>query len=268
MRPLLLLLLLVVLPAAAGATDLPLWEAGFGAGLLRLPHYRGSNQNHTWLLPVPYFVYRGQVLKSDRDGTRALLVDGEVVDFDLSLAASAPTNSRDDVARAGMPNLAPTIEIGPKLNANLARGETWKLDLRLPVRSVLTLGSHARAIGWSASPVINLDLREPGFDLGLQTGVLWGDRRLHGYFYDVAPAYASANRPAYQARGGYAGWQATAALSRRSGNTWMGAYVRSDSVAGAAFAASPLVTSRQQWSVGFAVAWVFATSESRVSAEE
>ncbi|MCK6435001.1 MAG: MipA/OmpV family protein, partial [Aquabacterium sp.] len=37
----------------------PLWELGIGAGMLRLPHYRGSDQSHLWLLPVPYVAYRG-----------------------------------------------------------------------------------------------------------------------------------------------------------------------------------------------------------------
>ena len=38
---------------AARAADLPLWELGMGVGALNVPHYRGSDQNHNWLLPVP-----------------------------------------------------------------------------------------------------------------------------------------------------------------------------------------------------------------------
>ena len=253
--------------AAAAADDKPLWELGLGGGGLRLPLYRGSDRAHDWLLPVPYYVYRGEILRADRDGARAVLVEHDRLDVDLSLSASPPAKSRDAPVRQGMPDLDAIVELGPKLNATLARSSDWKLQLRLPVRAAFTVDSHPRGIGWSVAPVLNLDAQLPAFDLGLQAGPLWGDRRLHGYFYDVAPAYATASRPEYHAPGGYAGWQATAALSRRSGRLWMGAYLRVDSVAGAAFEPSPLVTSRTQWGGGFALAWVFASSPTLVPAD-
>ena len=37
----------------------PLWELGLGVAALRLPDYRGSDQSSTYLLPLPYVVYRG-----------------------------------------------------------------------------------------------------------------------------------------------------------------------------------------------------------------
>jgi len=256
--------LAIALPLPAFA-DQPLWEAGIGVGALRMPHYRGSAESNSWLLPVPYVIYRGSILRADRDGARAMLLAGERVDFDLSLSASPPTKSRDDSARQGMPDLAPSFEIGPKLNAKLGRGDGWKLDLRVPLRAVVTLESRPRTIGWSLAPVINLDIDTQGWNVGLQAGPLWGDRRLHGYYYDVASAYATAVRPAYSAPAGYAGWQATAGVSRRFGRAWFGAFVRADSVAGAAFEPSPLVTSRQQLAVGVAMSWVFAVSDERVA---
>jgi MipA family protein len=251
-------------PALPAFADQPLWELGAGVAALRLPHYRGSDQTDDWVLPVPYAVYRGRILRADRDGARAVLFDSERVDFDLSVAASAPTKSRDDLARQGMSDLAPTVEIGPKLNLALARGDGWKLDLRAPVRAVVTLESRPRHIGWTVSPVLNLDVRGRAVDFGMQAGPLWGDRRLHAYYYDVAPADATASRPAYRASGGRAGWQATLGASRRIGRLWMGAFVRADSVAGAAFESSPLVRRRQQWAFGMALSWVFAVSQRTV----
>lgn len=259
-----LALLATALPAAA---DQPLWEAGIGAGWLRLPHYRGSDESHSWLLPVPYFVYHGQFLRADRDGARAVLVDGDRFDFDLSLGASPPTKSNDNKAREGMPDLAPTFELGPKLNLRLARGDGWKLDLRVPVRAVITLQSQPKVIGWNLEPVLNADVETGGYNIGVQAGPLWGDRRLHGTLYGVDPAFATTTRPAYAAPGGYAGWQATAGFSRRFGRLWMGGYVRTDSVAGAAFEDSPLVKSRHNTALGFALSWIFAVSDERVADE-
>jgi outer membrane scaffolding protein for murein synthesis (MipA/OmpV family) len=251
--------------AVPAHAELPLWELGLGLGSLSLPHYRGSEQSHRWVLPIPYGVYRGDILKADRDGARAVLVDRDRVDVDLSLAGSAPTDSSDNRARSGMADLPPTIEFGPNLNLRLAQGTGWKLQARLPLRAVFSLRRDSRPLGFTASPVINLDLRWQGWNLGLQGGPLAATRRYHEHYYGVAAADATATRPAYAARGGYAGWQATLAASRRAGDWWLGAFVRQDSVAGAVFDASPLVTQRRTWAAGLAFSRVFAVSDQRVA---
>jgi outer membrane scaffolding protein for murein synthesis (MipA/OmpV family) len=256
----------LALPAAA--VERPLWELGLGAGALRLPHYRGSDQSHGWLLPVPYVVYRGEILKADRDGARAVLLDTRRFELDLSASASAPTRSRDNRAREGMPDLKPTVELGPNLNWTLADGPGWKLDLRLPVRAAVSLGSKPALAGWISTPNLNLDLKQGPWNIGLLGGPVYGDRRLHAYFYEVAPAYATAARPAYTARGGYAGATLVGALSRRDGQRWLGAFVKFDSLSGTAFDGSPLLRQRQQWSLGIAVSWVLAVSDRRVSVNE
>lgn len=253
---------------AAQAAERPLWELGLGAGALRLPHYRGSDQSHAWLLPVPYVVYRGKILKADRDGARAVLFESDRVDFDLSLAASAPTRSEDDAARRSMADLDPTIELGPKLNVLLGRGAGWKLDLRVPVRAAITLASHPQGIGWTAAPVLNLDLPRAGWKLGLQAGPVFGSRRFNGYFYDVLPSEALPDRPAYRARAGYAGAQATLALSRRFERVWFGVFARADTLRGAVFEASPLVRRTSNVSAGIAFAYVFAQSAETVAADD
>jgi MipA family protein len=266
----LLTALVAVLPAfGAAAAERPLWELGLGAGVLNLPHYRGSDQSHTWLLPVPYVVYRGDIFKADRDGARAVLYESNRLNFDLSVSASAPTRSEDNVARRGMADLPPTFEVGPNLNFTLARDTNWKLDLRAPLRSAITLQRHPRSIGWTSNPNINLDLRNAsGWHLGLQAALVYADRRHNAHFYEVSAADALPDRPAYQARGGFGGAQFIAATSRRFGNTWTGAFVKYDTLNGAVFADSPLVRQRHQWSFGVAFSWVFAASKQTVSTAE
>ena len=254
---------------SAAAAERPLWELGLGAGALRLPHYRGSDQSHDWLLPVPYVVYRGEIFKADRDGARAVLFESERVDFDLSVSASAPTRSKDNEARRGMSDLSPTLEFGPKINLNLARGSDWKLDLRAPVRAAFTLDGRPEMVGWTATPSINLDLPgRLGWNLGLQAGPVWGSRRWHAYFYDVPVALTTPERPAYRSRGGYAGGQFTAALSRRFERTWAGLFVKYDTLQGAVIAASPLVRQRENLSIGAALVYVFAESSQRVASDD
>lgn len=250
----------------------PLWELGLGVAGLRLPDYRGSDQSRGYFLPLPYVVYRGTWLKADRDGARALLVDTPRVKVDVSVAASTPTRSSDNTAREGMPNLPGTGEIGPNLNVTLAGSieERWRLDLRLPLRAAVTLQRSPKFVGTTFSPHLNLDLGgvAGGWNLGLLTGPLFADRKYHEHFYGVDAAYATPDRPAYKAHGGYAGWQALAATTRRFGNTWVGGFVRYDSLRGAAFDDSPLVRRHAALTLGFGVSWILATSSELVPASD
>lgn len=254
--------LLITLPAQA---DAPLWELGLGAGAVQLPHYRGSDQNYRRLLPVPYAVYRGQILRATREGARAVLLDRDGFDFDISLAASPPTRSKDNDARRGMADLAPTLEVGPNANLRLVQGNGWKLDLRVPVRAVFSVERRPEALGWTVNPVLNVDWDLPGWRLGAQAGPLWATRRFNAHYYDVAAADATASRRAYSAGAGYGGWRWTVGSSRRVGAWWLGAFVRGDSVAGATFDNSPLVRQRHNLSAGLAFSRVFAVSDARVA---
>lgn len=259
--------------APAAGAELPLWEAGAGVTALRLPDYRGSDQSRGYLLPFPYLVYRGEVLRVTREGVRARLFDARRVELDLSASGSVPVDSDRNRARAGMPDLRPTLEVGPRLRLTLYTDPAQRIDLelRLPLRAALTYGGDTgvRDLGWAATPDLSLNLKPrvlgAGANLGLTLGALIGDRRLNGYFYDVPARHAADWRPAYRARGGYAGWQATATLSRRAGRLWAGGFVRYDDLSGAVFADSPLVTRRHNLGVGVAVAWVFAESAARVA---
>jgi len=250
----------------------PLWELGLGVAGLRLPDYRGSDQYRGYLVPLPYIVYRGTWLKADRDGARALLVDTPRVKVDVSVAASTPTRSKDNAAREGMPNLPAVGEIGPNLNYTIAGSaeNRWRLDVRLPVRAAVTLQRSPKFVGTTFSPHLNLDLGGVGggWNVGMLTGPLFADRKYHEHFYSVDAAYATPERAAYKAHGGYAGWQALTATSRRFGNTWVGAFVRYDSLRGAAFEDSPLVRSRSALTVGFGVSWILATSSELVPSSD
>ena len=265
-------------PAAPAITapipqpERPLWELGLGASGLTLPDYRGSDQNHAYLLPFPYVVYRGAWLKSDRKGMRALLLDSQEVEIDLSFGASAPTRG-DTQARQGMPELPGSVEVGPNLNIVLAESarERWTLDLRLPLRAAISLEKSPHYVGATFSPNINLDIRAgvaSNWNIGLLTGPLFANRRYHAQYYQVDPVYATAERRAYDAHGGYAGWQTLASTSRRLGSMWLAGFVRHESLHGSVYKDSPLVRRNSSLTVGFAVSWVFATSSQTVASDD
>ena len=267
---------LAALAALAAATthaeDKPLWEVGLGAGFLVFNDYRGAATTHVYPVPVPYFIYRGKFLKSDRDGLRGLFLDQERVELSLSVNATAPV--RNDSARHGMPDLRSTVEVGPQLNVHLWRSaaQRAKLDLRLPVRAALTLQAVPHYVGVFIEPHLALDLAQfqgdDGWKLGLLAGPLFADRRYDDYFYTVAPQFAAADRPTYAARGGYAGSEALASLTRRYSRFWVGAYLRHDWLAGASFENSPLVKRDSYWSAGFGVAWLIRQSDRLVASDD
>ena len=263
----------VVLAGTLHAEEKPLWEAGIGAGVLTFPDYRGADRRQTYVLPVPYFVYRGEFLKADRNGVRGIFFNSDRVDLNVSVSASAPVDSIDNPTRAGMPNLKPTFEIGPSLDITLwaLRARGLKLDLRLPFRAGITLESNPQYIGWLFSPRLNLDIADaigPGWNLGLLTGPLYGDRKQHRYFYSVAPEFATPDRPAYDARSGYGGMQFVAAVSKRFPSFWVGGFVRYDTLAGAVFDDSPLVKQKNYLAGGIAVSWILGESSRKVQATD
>jgi len=266
-------LLLVCFGASlARAEQLPLWEAGVGIGAVTIPHYRGSNQYETWVLPVPYLVYRGDLVKVEDRRLHGLFFKTDKVELDLSLNGFPPVKDND--ARRGMPDLDATFEFGPSLDIFLFRSPDRKqtLELRLPARKVIASDfSRVEQVGWIFQPSLNLDLKNalehPGWNLGLQAGLVYTDRRYNRHFYAVDPNFATADRPAFSAAGGYAGTAVLAAISKRFPAFWVGGFAKWDSVAGAAFADSPLVKAKNNITAGFGIAWILGASTEKVEAK-
>ncbi|OYY94345.1 MAG: hypothetical protein B7Y41_07435 [Hydrogenophilales bacterium 28-61-23] len=258
----------------ARAVEKPLWELGAGLSALSFPDYRGSDESRLYAIPFPYLIYRGEFLKADRNGIRGTLLDSDRIELNISVGASLPVNSEDSSARRGMPDLDPSVEIGPSLDINLwrANDRRYKLDLRLPVRTAMTVRNGMHDIGWVFSPRINLDITDvaglPSWNLGVLAGPMYGSERNHEHFYSVATAYATAARPAFDAKAGYAGGQFLLSLSKRYPKYWIGAFARWDTLDGAAFAASPLVKTDHYFAAGIGIAWVLGESASRVEADE
>jgi outer membrane scaffolding protein for murein synthesis (MipA/OmpV family) len=264
---------LLLAPAHVAADQLPLWELGAGVSVLDFPDYRGSDERSTLALPFPYLIYRGEVLRLDREGLRGLLIESERVELDISANATIPVDSDDNRARNGMDDLDPTFEIGPSLNLTLlgSRTQTGEVQLRLPVRAVVATDfSRARAAGVVFEPRLNLDLRLRraglGWRLGVGAGPVFVSDNYAQYFYSVPAEDATPARPRFDAEGGYAGTQLTASVTWRGRSLWAGAFVRQDWLSGASFEDSPLVRQDHAFAAGVGIAYVFARSRRLVEA--
>ncbi len=155
----------LLLPAQCRSETVPLWEAGIGVGTIFLPDYRGADHTSFYTLPFPYFSYNGRLLKVNRSGIQGKLFGTDRVLLNLSLAAGVPVSSRVNGVRAGMPNLDPTIELGPSLDISLWRDSSAdrSLWLRIPARAVFSLSINDSAQqGWFFSPYLDLHLAGHG----------------------------------------------------------------------------------------------------------
>ncbi len=251
--------------AASEARSLPLWEAGVGLGALRFPDYRGADQSQFHLLPMPAFVYRGEQLQVDDRGLRGLLFDSERVILDISLDGAVPVDSSQNGARQGMPDLDGAVEVGPSLKFILVDRQPWELRLNLPWRQVYSTDfRRIKARGSLFHPHLSLDHRRD-WNLGLSLGPLYASRPFHDYYYGVDEAYATEDRPAYRASGGYSGMRYTLSLSRRFERFWVGSYLRYDDLSRVAFRDSPLLRQDDAWMGGASMVWFFHQSERRVA---
>ncbi len=248
------------------AEETPLWEAGIGLGAVSAPDYRGADQGRTYVLPIPYFVYYGKRLKVDRRGIRGELLGSARASFTVSASLGPPSNSTNG-ARAGMPDLDPTVEIGPSLDFDLddGSGGNPSVTLRFPVRTVFATDfTHWRPVGWVFLPHIAFDYKKigPGNDwnLGFSTGPIFGSNKYHDYFYTVSPDFATPTRPAFDARAGYSGVSVAMTVSRRFNGYWVGGFARYDYLGGAVFEDSPLVRTRSAFYAGIAFSKIVARS--------
>ena len=260
---------------AAGAAEAPArWEFGLGLGVLEFADYRGSDTSHVYPLPLPYFIYRGRILRAGRNGVRSRLLSNDRFDVDLSVSATTPVRSRSNRARAGMPDLKPTVEVGPALQWHWWQSSDHRerIELRAPLRGALTLETTPQFIGMSFAPTVNFDVsdvaRHSGWQLGAQMGPLFADHRYHDYIYGVNAEFATAARPVYRSRGGYAGTQFVLALSKRFTRHWAGAFVRFDALNGAVFDSSPLFRKHSYWTFGMGLTWQLAKSAQQVEVRD
>jgi outer membrane protein len=251
----------------------PQWEVGAGVAAIDFPLYRGSNERRSFLLPIPYFVYRGETLQVNRERVRGLIFKRDTVEMDISVNGSVP--AKGSIARQGMPDLDPTLEIGPSLNVHFLYSADKKntFDLRMPLRGVIASDfKHVQPVGWLFQPQLDVDFRNidnSGWNIGLVGGLIFSDHRYHQYFYEVAPQYATATRPAYTTGGGYSGTQYIFAFNRRQQDGhWIGGFMKWDNLNGAVFADSPLVKSKQYFTIGIAATWTFDKSDKLVEVND
>jgi outer membrane protein len=241
----------------------PLWEIGAVAFGVSQQAWPGASENLSRGLAVPYVLYRGPVLRVDRGSVGVRAVRQEGFELDVGFAGAFGAGSNDTQARRGMPRLGTLVEFGPRGRWELGSavgGGRWRAEL--PLRGVFDLDDRLAGRGWALEP--ELQYRHDGlagWRLTAGAGALLGDRRLNATFYDVAAPYATAARPAYDARAGLISWRLGFTASYRLSPDWrVFGFGRMDLVSGAANADSPLVSRQAGFTGGIGVQWTWMQS--------
>jgi len=246
------------------AATLPKIELGMGLVGLQYNDYPGSDENHGYLLPLPYVIYRGDKLQLNRKGLTGYFGDWGWGRINISLGAGVPVKSDKNEARKGMDDLLPAFGIGPSLVIDLWQNSKHGVDLtfQVPVRQNVAMNfKEFNNLGWTIRPKLNLNMRQPGvsdywnFSVGI--GPLFAGDKYHQYYYDVPQKFVIASRSRFNSAGGYSGSKLVLSLTQRANDYWFGGFIRYTNLSGAKFNNSPLVKQKNSLMIGFGFAKIF-----------
>jgi outer membrane protein len=207
------LLVLLSLNAAAREGEKPLWELGIAGYGLYGPAYPGSVETQGNFLPLPLPIYRGKFLRLGEDTEKPIrgrVFRSDWLRLDLDMDLNFGSDSADIDARTGMPNLDPLIELGPELEWKFTNqpSRAGNFYLALQGRAAVSFDGFSPSWrGFSVSPELRYvrEFEQAGKRLKLRLTPTFASSKYMQYYYEVAPAFATAERPAYQASGGYLG---------------------------------------------------------------
>ncbi|MBP6007644.1 MAG: MipA/OmpV family protein [Rhodoferax sp.] len=244
----------------------PLWELGGVALGASQQAYPGSDQQVNKALVLPFFIYRGEMLRADRDtvGIRALKTPSFELDVGIAGTFGAGSGALD--ARQGMPELGTLVEFGPRLKWNLgAAPGGGRLRAEIPLRAVFDLSDQAAHKGLSFEPKLVYERQSNnGWRYSASVGAVIADTKLAQTLYEVGSAEVTAQRPAYSAKSGLVAWRAGTSFSRSLNRDWsLFGFARVDTVAGAANESSPLVRQTTGVTAGLGVSYTWMRSERR-----
>lgn len=244
----------------------PLWEIGIGAVAASQPAYPGAATNTNRVVALPFFIYRGEVVRAEQGNVGLRAIKTPRYELDIGFSASLGSSANDVPERIGMPDIGTLVEFGPRLKINLGDISQGRSGVRLdlPLRGVFDLSNSFANRGVSFEPQLSFDVPLPGgWRGGVGLSALFGTQKLNETFYTVTAAEALANRPAYTAQAGLLSTRASFGASKKlTPDLRVLGFIRLDSTAGSANSSSSLITRNSGASIGVGLAYTFGRSSS------
>lgn len=251
----------------------PKYEIGLGAIGLQTPFYPGANQSFFRAIPFPFFIYRGDFLRADDEGTRARLQKSRNYEFGLSMDFNFPVDSNEAHRRYGMPDLDAMVQIGPRfLLRFLPDNPSQRLNFTLALRGAFVVNPDpfVKAQGLAFEPGLSFWNRWDKLQLTFSSylNFSFATSELNRFFYDVQQQYATADRPSYSSKAGLVESRLGMGLSKDFNDRVLiftgGSWSQLDL---AANKNSPLVETRNNFSFIVGFVWIFHKSEEKVEVD-
>jgi outer membrane protein len=278
--PLLLLCLPAVTlaePAPGNEDSKPLWEWNLAAFGRYGPAYPASEEQQFNLIPLPFPVYRGKIFRLGEDTEspiKSRLFRRDRIKLDFAFDLNFSSDSDDIDARTGMPDLDFVLEVGPELELQFNRkpvlGGAWFFTPQLKIATSFDgLNPGYEGLIFSPEFQYRVKLADDRSKIKLKISPSFATEDYMDYYYQVDPTYATAQRQAFDADGGYLGTDLSVSWRHSLTATF-------DIVVGTRFGFhqgatnddSPLFTDDTTTSVYGAFLWKFWESERRALAEE
>ena len=248
--------------------DKPLWEFGVIAAGFYTPEYPASDEQHFNPIVVPYFVYRGDILRIENGSAKAVVVENESFELDISFNAAFSASSNETSIRQNMPDLDYLFEVGPQLIVpidsyefkNNSKGKLlFNGKLRGAFATDLSSIDHKGYVFQPELAYEHSHLLDGRLVYRIKVAPTWVTEELNDYFYQVDSQYVTETRPFYDAEKGYIGTSITANLDYQiTEAVKLFGFVKFDFHSGAKNSESPLFGSNQTYSFGAGISWRLA----------
>jgi len=224
------------------------WTFGVGvAAGQNIPHYIGSDESRSFLLPIPYITYDSPKLKVGQGGITGKLFNTENWYLSLSLSGALPVDSDDNEARKGMDDIEAVFEYGPSLKYYLSGDETSPnaIFVDLNFREARTLSLTGLDFSSSPTVVVRRQWSTPVFSGRLNWLVRVKQEYVSDayadYFYGVKDNDVTESRRAYKAKGGDAGYRLSTNVRWQKGKHIVNFFMAYADIHSAKYIDSPLV---------------------------
>lgn len=275
-----LLLLLVLIPNVVFAQfdrsykieQQPKAEIGIGAIGLNTPLYPGSSVNRFRVIPFPWFKYRGDVFRLDEEGQRLGLTT--IADYEIGMGFNFnfPVKAKETEIRTGMPDIDFVFGLGPTLILRLLRNnDRQKLNLSFGMIAKHSVDDWFKLTyrGFAFEPALTYWRKlgkKQNVNFFANLSLELGSKRYNRFYYEVAPEFATADRPQFSAKAGLIQYSYSMGISYAYNDKlqfYLGGSYRD--LHGAANRRSALVEKRNNAGVVLGFTWLFFESDERAT---
>jgi len=246
-----------------------LYEFGAGGFYSQLPDYPGSENFRARWLMIPFFRYRGENFRSDDEGTRAIFNFSKKFKIEFSFGGNFPATSKGNKTREGMDDLDFLFEIGPRIAYEFYKDETGRVRIQLPLRGAfamnlnfLELDFFIKRQGTLSGPEFQYErILNKTWEFNYWMSLNYLDEGYSDYFYEVRPKDATNRRPAYNAKGGFLGYDHSTGLLYRTKNLRLFMGIRYSDYREAVVRESPLFKNAENTVAFMGMTYIFSRSK-------